>query len=198
MTEIKRLKLALKMLHAVGVSLPAAADQVVVLDPVQPLHWLFPCCLNAQSHRKPDDMPIRHPLPACSTCFCLAGFSVGSLPCACPNTSQAAFAVVVFAITAASIAEANKAMAAFSASDDDVPTSLTGALSSLQNSLGSFAGGARKLLATSSYVVVGFGSFLNFTMFVSISGAQQQQWALPASSFGTPAQQRALPAAPAS
>lgn len=149
---------------------------------MQPLHWLLLCCLIADSHLKLNDTPIRHPLPVCSTCFCLAGFSVGSLTCACPTTTQAAFAVVVFDITAASIAEANWPTAAFSASSNN-PTSLTGALSSLQTSLGSIDWNARKLLATSSYVVVGFGSFLNFTMFVSISGAQQQ--ALPASSVQT-------------
>lgn len=76
-------------------------------------------------------------------------------------------------------------MAAFSASPTNAAsltgaTELTGALSSLEASLGSLDwSNARKLLATSSYVMVGFGSFLNFTMFVSISGAQQQR-ALPA------------------
>lgn len=81
---------------------------------------------------------------------------------------QAVFALLVFAITAASIAESNKAASAVNSNNVN---DLTGALSALISQFG------RKLLATRStyYYGVSFGSFLNFTMFVSISGERQQQ-----------------------
>jgi hypothetical protein len=49
MTEIKRLNLALLVLHAVGVSSLAAVDQGEVLGPVQMQPWqqLLGYCLSA-------------------------------------------------------------------------------------------------------------------------------------------------------